>query len=91
MTFVFSLLYRFTPNNPPSLKEVIPGAIFTTFGWIMVSLLFSLYVNNFSNYSNMYGGIGGIIILLIWLYWISVIILLGGELNASLISMSKKK
>lgn len=91
MTFVFSLLYHFTPNNPPSLKEVIPGAIFTTFGWIMVSLLFSLYVNNFSNYSNMYGGIGGIIILLIWLYWISVIILLGGELNASLISMSKKK
>ncbi|NLW27469.1 YihY/virulence factor BrkB family protein [Acetivibrio saccincola] len=90
MTIVFSLLYRFTPNNPPSLKEVIPGAIFSTSGWIIVSLLFSIYVNNYSNYSNMYGGIGGIIILLIWLYWISVIILLGGELNASLISICGK-
>lgn len=91
MTFVFSLLYRYTPNNPPSLKEVVPGAVFTTLGWIIVSLLFSLYVNNYSSYSNMYGGIGGIIILLIWLYWISVIILLGGELNASLIYIREKK
>jgi len=32
----------------------------------------------------MYGSIGGIIALLVWLYWISIIIMLGGELNASL-------
>lgn len=90
MSLVFSLLYRFTPSNPPSLREVVPGAIFATSGWTIVSFLFSLYVNNFSNYPNMYGGIGGVIILLIWLYWISVIILLGGELNATLILMDKK-
>ncbi|MDQ2085137.1 YihY/virulence factor BrkB family protein [Herbivorax sp. ANBcel31] len=90
MIFAFSLLYRFIPNNPPNFKKVIPGAIFTTLGWIIVSFFFSIYINNFNNYSNMYGGIGGIIILLIWLYWISVIILLGGELNASLIILRKK-
>lgn len=90
MFLVFTLLYRFTPNNPPRLKKVVPGAIFTTFGWIVVSLLFSIYINNFSSYPTMYGSIGGIIILLIWLYWISIIILLGGELNAYLISIDKK-
>jgi membrane protein len=81
---VFTLLYRFMPNKRMKFTEVLPGSLFSTFGWFITSILFSLYVNNFSNYSNTYGSIGGIIFLIIWLYWISIIILLGGELNASL-------
>jgi len=73
-----------TPNRRLSLREVLPGSIFAATSWILVSSLFSLYINNFADFSKMYGSIGGIIALLVWLYWISIIILLGGELNASL-------
>jgi len=84
MIVVFALLYRYMPNRRMKYSEVLAGSIFSTVGWFTISVLFSIYVNNFSNYANTYGSIGGIILLIIWLYWISIIILLGGELNAAL-------
>ncbi|WNQ10493.1 YihY/virulence factor BrkB family protein [Paenibacillus aurantius] len=84
MAAMFVLLYRFIPNRHLSFREVLPGALFTTVGWIVTSLLFSFYVNNFGNYTKTYGSIGGIIVLLTWLYISSIIIVLGGEVNATL-------
>lgn len=84
MIVVFSLLYWIVPNRKIRFKAAVPGALFATFGWIASSLLFQFYINNFGNYSKTYGSIGGIIILLIWLYISSNIIILGGELNATL-------
>jgi len=84
MIFIFALLYRYTPSKRLRWKEVTPGAIFATIGWIVVSAGFSFYVNNFGNYSRLYGSIGAVIILLTWLYLTSIIIMVGGELNAAL-------
>jgi membrane protein len=81
---VFMLLYRVTPNRKLTWLEVFPGSLFSTVGWIVSSMLFSFYVNEFGNYSKTYGSLGGIIVLLIWLYWSSVIVLLGGEINATI-------
>lgn len=84
MALVFVFLYKYIPNRRLTFKEVLPGALFTTGGWIVTSLLFSYYVNNFGNYSKTYGSLGGVIVLLIWLYLSSLIIVLGGEINATL-------
>ncbi|WP_270164706.1 YihY/virulence factor BrkB family protein [Paenibacillus sp. SYP-B4298] len=84
MLVVFMLLYKFAPNRKLGFKEVLPGAIFTTLGWIATSLLFSFYVNQFGSYTKIYGSLGGVIVLLIWLYISSIIILMGGEINAAL-------
>ncbi|MBW7458065.1 YihY/virulence factor BrkB family protein [Paenibacillus sepulcri] len=84
MSVVFASLYLFAPNLRLHFREVVPGALFATFGWIITSLCFSFYVNNFGNYTKTYGSIGGIIVLLTWLYLSSIIIVLGGEINASL-------
>ena len=81
---VFIILYRFIPSRRMRLTEVVPGSVFATLGWLLTSLGFAYYVDNFSNYSRFYGSIGGVVILLIWLYYSAVIILLGGELNAAL-------
>lgn len=82
--FVFLLLYRIAPNRRLRWRAVLPGSVFATVGWIACSLLFAFYVNNFGNYSRTYGSLGGIIILLIWLYLSSMIVLIGGEINAFL-------
>ncbi|MBS4538707.1 YihY/virulence factor BrkB family protein [Clostridium sp. D2Q-11] len=84
LIIVFILFYKYAPNKRLHFKEVLPGSIFTTSAWIIISLLFSYYINNFGNYTKTYGSLGGIIILLIWLYISSIIILIGGELNATL-------
>jgi membrane protein len=88
---VFMLLYRVTPNRKLTWRGVIPGSIFTTIGWIVTSLLFSFYVNEFGNYTKTYGSLGGIIVLLIWLYLSSIIIILGGEINATLVFSKEGK
>lgn len=84
MIFGFALLYHYTPARRLTWKEVLPGTIFTTAGWIIISLGFSYYVNNFNNYSRVYGSIGAVIVLMTWLFISSIIIIMGGELNATL-------
>lgn len=84
MVVVFMFLYRYVPNRRLTFRGVLPGSMFASFGWIATSLLFSFYVNSINNYSGMYGSIGGIIVLLIWLYLSSILILIGGEINATL-------
>lgn len=84
LLLVFTSLYYHIPNRRMSIKDVLPGAIFSTIGWAVISVAFSFYMNSFGNFSYTYGSIGGIIGLLIWLYWSSLILLTGGELNATL-------
>lgn len=82
---IFIFLYRYTPSRRMRWREVVPGAIFSTAGWLVTSLGFAYYVDHFGHYSTFYGSIGGVVILLIWLYFSAVIILIGGELNAALV------
>lgn len=84
MLLVFTLLYRFSPNLRLNSREVLPGSILASVGWIISSSVFAWYVEHFADYTLIYGSLGGIVILLMWLYLSSVVILLGGELNAVL-------
>jgi membrane protein len=84
MLVVFMFFYRYAPNHPVSFRKVLPGAIFTSLGWVLTSWAFSFYVNEFGNFTAIYGSLGGMIVLLLWLYLSSMIILIGGELNAGL-------
>lgn len=81
---VLTLLYWVVPNRPLYLRSAIPGAIFATLAWSVVSFGFSFYVSNFANYSKTYGSIGGIIILMLWLYIIGIILVIGGLINAAM-------
>lgn len=81
---VFLLMYRVGPNVHLKFRDVLPGAVFSTVSWIVFSIGFSFYVNNFGNYTKTYGSIGGIIVFLTWIYLSSTIIVLGGEINATL-------
>jgi len=88
MILIFALLYKFSPytNNryKINLSSTLPGAVFATLGWMIISILFSYYVNNFGRFAITYGSIVGVIFLLIWLYISGIIMVLGGEVNATL-------
>jgi len=83
---VLGSLYYNIPNRSLKIREVIPGAIFASVGWVAISILFSFYANNIFNYPKVYGSLGNIIALLTWLYLSSITILMGAEINASLAS-----
>ena len=88
MILTFALLYKYSPSRKKGHKikfrSTLPGAIFATLGWTITSILFSYYVNNFGRYAITYGSLVGVILLFIWLYISSIIIVLGGEVNATL-------
>ena len=58
------------------------GTITASVGWYVFSLIFSIYIDNYSKYNQLYGSIGSVFILLIWLYASCMVLLLGAEINA---------
>lgn len=60
------------------------GSVFATFSIILASFGFSYYVNNFGTYNRLYGSIGVLLVLMAWLFIISLIMLVGFEMNAAL-------
>lgn len=80
-------LYSAAMDQRQPMKAIRPGILFALAAWMIVSVCFSFYVENFANYSVVYGTLGAVIVLLMWLYMTAVILILGAELNAALLSV----
>jgi membrane protein len=78
-----AVTYRIAPDrDQPRFSWVTTGSLVATVLWIIGSVAFSLYVNNFGSYNKTYGAIAGVVVLMLWLYLTSYIVLLGAEINA---------
>jgi len=85
MLAALSVLYRLAPDREDARWSwVSPGALFATVGFIVVSLLFSLYTANFGRYNETYGTLGAIVVVMLWLYLTALMVIVGAELNAEL-------
>jgi membrane protein len=79
-----SFLYYLAPAKRHDFKFVTPGSSLATILFIITSLGFSAYVNNFGQYNRLYGWIGTLMVILVWLYLNSIALLIGFELNVSI-------
>ncbi len=78
-----AILYYATPNlRQPRFRWLSPGAVVAILVWLAGSLLFGLYVSNFSTYDATYGSLAGVIVFLVWLWVTNLALLLGAELDA---------
>lgn len=84
------LLYMILPPKRIKFSEAVPGAIFSTAGLSLSSIFFSYYVSQIADYSKLYGAMGSVIVLLIWLYICSVVIIIGGHINAYIIKIKNR-
>lgn len=84
ITLVLVAIHKWLPAGERSVTEVLPGILLCIIAWIGGSLLFAFYLENFSTYSKTYAGLASIMVAIIYLYIVSVIFILGGELNAAL-------
>ena len=82
VTTGIGLIYYFGPDADQDWAWITPGAVTATTLWLVASLLFKVYVANFTDYEASYGTVGGVIVVLLWFYVSGIAILAGAELNA---------
>ena len=89
MFAVIALLYALALDKHPAKRGIWPGVLTALVAWIVVSMLYSLYVERAANYSVIYGSIGTVIVLLLWLYLTAALLIMGAEFNSVLLSLRK--
>jgi membrane protein len=77
-------LYLLTAETYSTARQGLPGAMFFSTGWIIVTKLFQFYVAKYNRYNPTYLALASIIMLLFWMYLTCLFLLLGGKLNAIL-------
>ena len=78
------LIYKFLPNRRDRLIRQLPGAAFAALGGLVISWIFSVYLDIFEGFSSMYGSLTTIVLIMLWMYFCMYSILLGGEINVML-------
>jgi membrane protein len=76
--------YRVGADIRQRFRWLSAGAILGTLVWIAAIGGFGAYVGRFGSYDRTYGTLGGVIILLLVFYLTSLIVIVGGELNAEI-------
>lgn len=75
------LIYTMAPDKKINTRYVNYGSLFTTVSWLLVTSIYSVYVNDFANYTALYGNLANLIILMLWFYLLSYCFTIGLALN----------
>ncbi len=79
-----STIYYFGPAIHYNWRFFSVGSFIATLLCLAVSYGFSYYITNFGTYNKVYGSIGVLIALMVWVQLITVVLLVGYEINASI-------
>lgn len=85
-----AVLFRIAPHRESAQwKWITPGALVATVLWVMLSVLFSIYVEQFGNYSATFGSLSVAVVMMLWTYYSTMIVTLGASLNAEIEHQTK--
>jgi membrane protein len=80
-----AVIYRHAASRQrPKWRWVAYGSVIAATLWLIGSILFALYVQNFGSYGKTYGALGGVIVLLLWFYLGGFAVVLGAVINAEM-------
>ncbi len=74
-------LFHLGPYHKTPWRYDVPGAIATTIGWVLATQGFALYVRYAPSGNDIQTSVGAILLALTLMYLLSVILLLGAEVN----------
>lgn len=80
-TIAFVYLYRIVPNRDYTFFDHLPGALFSSLGWIIFSYVYSFYIDNFAGSTYFYGSLTTVVLLMLWIYICMYILFVGAEIN----------
>ena len=89
ITVSLVLLYGLAQGRRQPLREVMPGVCGSLAAWMVLSMVFSYYVETMGRYSVLYGSIATVIVVLLWLYMSGQVLILGAEFSAALLDKER--
>lgn len=85
VTVGLALVYRYAPNRPePRWQWVSWGAAAASLIWLLGTLAFFIYAQNFANFNKTYGIFAGLVVLMTWFNLSGLIVLVGAQVNKKL-------
>ena len=87
---VITILYRYVPSMNRRFPFWSGGAVVGTLLSLVTSYGFSYFVNNFGAYNKVYGAVGTIIVLMAWFNLNAQVLLIGYEINISIMNIRKR-
>ena len=88
--FSVSILYYFGTIEGRKSSFFSPGAVMTTILIMITTWGFGIYIDNFSTYNQLYGSIGALLIFMLYIWLNSNVLLLGFELNATIMRLKNR-
>lgn len=83
-----AVIYTYGPDrHHPVWKWLSWGSGLSAVMWVLGSVGFSYYVENFGSYNKTYGALGAVIGFMTWIWISMMVVLLGAEFNADLEQM----
>lgn len=73
-------IYVIAPDKDVDHKVNL-GAVFTTVFWVILTYIYSAWINNFASFNTYYGGLSNIAVLMLWIYWLCYVFVIGMCLN----------
>ena len=80
LTIAVSILYRFGPNLVAPWRMIVLGAAAFALGWLIATVLLSLYVTRVTDYGVTYGSLAGVVVLMLWFYITALLLVVGAEI-----------
>lgn len=79
-----STLFYLAPAAQQRWTFISPGGVIAGLLFLIAMIGLDYFFRNFTNFDKIYGSLGAIILLMVWFYYISIILLIGFELNAAI-------
>jgi membrane protein len=89
--FTISFVYYLAPAKKRHFRFISAGSTLATILVILTTLGFNFYVDNFARYNVLYGSIGTLLIVMLWIYFNAFSLLIGFELNASILKAKREE
>ncbi len=86
---IFLFFYRFISRRRGIFNHAF-GALFSTVGWFVFTLIYSRYISFALDAHSIYAGVGGLIFFMLWIYFTVNIILIGALINLYFIKSREK-
>jgi membrane protein len=80
-----AMIYRIAPSRTQARWSwIVPGAFAASIVWLIASIVFSIFLDNFAAYNATFGSLAAVAILLMWFWLSAYAICMGAELNSQL-------